>query len=229
MTIKRFYTSSSSSHPKSSAPRYPLTHYPNAVLKHLLHRTPVMTEADKVTEALDETEMIAPDGDVILIVGPDKARLRVHSHALKMASKVFSAMLGPHFREGQGLNGFLPREISIPDDDPDAMLAICNVLHHCNNSLPNVISPISIVRVAIAADKYDCVVALKYVMSHWLDFTGITNSLELVYLAAAAYLFNNARGFEEATRRLIFGHRGSYTSLAEDEYGAVVPWKAFSK
>jgi len=46
---------------------------------------------------------IAPDGDVILVVGPSRSqisKLRVHSLFLTTASKVFSAMFGPHFKEG---------------------------------------------------------------------------------------------------------------------------------
>jgi hypothetical protein len=38
---------------------------------------------------------IAADGDVILVIGPEKVKLRVHSLFLKEASKPFSAMFGP--------------------------------------------------------------------------------------------------------------------------------------
>ena len=46
---------------------------------------------------------IAADGDVILVVGPEKIRLRVHSLNLKATSKPFSAMLGPIWKEGRDL------------------------------------------------------------------------------------------------------------------------------
>jgi hypothetical protein len=188
-----------------------------------------MTEADKVTEALDETEMIAPDGDVILIVGPDKVRLRVHSHALKMASKVFSAMLGPHFREGQGLNGFLPREIVIPDDDAEVITTISNVIHHRNDLVPDVLSPKEVVKLAIITDKYDCAITLKHAMAKWLELRDVKHPQELLCLMAAAYLFNNAKAFEETTRELIFNHRHCYITLAEGDYGDILPWKTFGK
>ena len=229
MTIKSLYTSCSSGHPKSSKPRYPLTHYPSTVLKHLRHRTAVMTEADKVTEALDETEMIAPDGDVILIVGPGKVRLRVHAHALKMASKVFSAMLGPHFREGQERQAAFLKQISIPDDDAEVMTTICNVIHHHNDLVPDVLSPKEVVKLAITADKYDCAVALKHAMAKWLELRDVKHPNELLCLMAAAYLFNNAKAFEETTRELIFNHRHCYITLAEGDYGDILPWKTFGK
>jgi len=46
---------------------------------------------------------IAQDGDVILIVGDEKVRLRVYSQYLGSASDIFSAMFGPDWSEGQKL------------------------------------------------------------------------------------------------------------------------------
>ncbi|KAM0499108.1 hypothetical protein ACHAP8_005816 [Fusarium lateritium] len=46
---------------------------------------------------------IAPDGDLILVVGPKKTKLRVRSTLLAAASKPFSAMLGPNWKEGNDL------------------------------------------------------------------------------------------------------------------------------
>jgi hypothetical protein len=48
---------------------------------------------------------IAADGDVILVVGPEEVQLRVHSLFLKAASKPFSAMFGPDWREGHNMLG----------------------------------------------------------------------------------------------------------------------------
>ena len=42
---------------------------------------------------------IAADGDVILVVEPEKVKLRVLSLFLKAASKPFSAMFGPDWKE----------------------------------------------------------------------------------------------------------------------------------
>ena len=46
---------------------------------------------------------IATDGDVILIVGPEKARLRVQSLFLKAVSNPFSVMFGPDWKEGHDI------------------------------------------------------------------------------------------------------------------------------
>lgn len=43
---------------------------------------------------------IVADGDVILVVGPEKLKLRIHSLFLKAASRPFSVMFGPGWKEG---------------------------------------------------------------------------------------------------------------------------------
>ena len=68
-------------------------------------------------EMADHQEDIDPHGDVILIVGQDKKRLRVSAMMLFAASPVFKALLGPHFREGQRpRSASNPTEITLPDD-----------------------------------------------------------------------------------------------------------------
>jgi hypothetical protein len=47
---------------------------------------------------------IAPDGDLLLIVGPEETRLRVHSMSLMAASKPFSVMFGPDGKEGHDMD-----------------------------------------------------------------------------------------------------------------------------
>ncbi|KAI1666413.1 BTB/POZ domain protein [Pyrenophora tritici-repentis] len=43
---------------------------------------------------------IVPDGDSILVVGPDMVKLRVHFLFLREASKPFSAMFALKWKEG---------------------------------------------------------------------------------------------------------------------------------
>lgn len=48
-----------------------------------------------------ETVIVAPEGDVILVVGADKKRLRVSSTFLSQSSSVFKAMFSGKFAEGE--------------------------------------------------------------------------------------------------------------------------------
>jgi hypothetical protein len=63
---------------------------------------------------------IAPFGDVVFLVGPDKIKLQVVSGILRIL-KVFEAMLGSNFAEGQGHNCDSPKEIDLPEDDAKAL------------------------------------------------------------------------------------------------------------
>jgi hypothetical protein len=84
----------------------------------------------------DPVADISPDGDVVLVVGPWNVRLRIHSQCLRCASKVFGAVFGPHWSEGQGLSKESPREVPLVEDDADALRTICCVIHYRNDNVP---------------------------------------------------------------------------------------------
>ncbi|KAF5567587.1 hypothetical protein FPHYL_3210 [Fusarium phyllophilum] len=110
-----------------------------------------MTNAT-VSQILD----IVPDGDIILVVGPDKTKLRVKSMLLMAASKPFLAMLRLNWKEGHDMqqqNG--PHEVSLPDDNATAMEIICAVIHFQNDKIPQTLPASDVLAVALAADKYD--------------------------------------------------------------------------
>lgn len=78
-------------------------------------------------------------------------------------------MLGPHFSEGTTLASSASVEIPLPDDDPDAMEVICNVLHMRNDKVPTEFAAPDVILLAALCDKYDLCVALSPAMSLWLD------------------------------------------------------------
>lgn len=80
---------------------------------------------------------IAADGDVILVVGPEQVKLRVYSLFLKAASKPFSAMLGPDWKEGHNmLDRDRPVELLLPEDNASALELICAIVHYRNDTVP---------------------------------------------------------------------------------------------
>ncbi|KAE8450346.1 hypothetical protein EG329_006420 [Mollisiaceae sp. DMI_Dod_QoI] len=173
--------------------------------------------SEEVTSSDTSSADVAPDGDVIFLVGPEEHRLRVYSLILKNASKVFSAMLGPHFSEGQTLLQPNTPVISIPlpEDDFDSMVIICNILHGRNETFIEPLKPIQILNVAIAADKWDCGVPLAWAIKDWMISERYTDVKELWRLMLAAYLFGEAAAFAKITKALLFHHRGSYFELGE--------------
>ncbi|KAK0619422.1 hypothetical protein B0T14DRAFT_537243 [Immersiella caudata] len=99
-----------------------------------------MNTPESTTET-DPVINISPNGNAILVVGPQAVRLRVHSLHLQSASKVFNAMLGPNWSEGQGLSEESPPTILLEEDDPEALRIICCVIHHRNDDLPHTLPP----------------------------------------------------------------------------------------
>lgn len=78
-----------------------------------------------------DTEKIAEDGDIILVIGkPVAARLLVHRATLERSSPVFKALLSSKWREGQTLGtANSPQEIELPEDEAGATSHMCNLLH----------------------------------------------------------------------------------------------------
>lgn len=184
--------------------------------------TPRDTQTNTVVE-------IAPDGDLILIVGLEKAKLHVHSMFLRAVSKPFSVMFGPECKEGHDLlNRDGPAESPLPEDNAAAMEIICSIIHHQNRKVPQPLAAGDILAVAVAADKYDCVQALKFASESWLRSFG-DEAGDLMLFTAAAYLFQNAQAFKEITRTLILDYDGPYLALSCKEVESAMPWSVFCK
>ena len=119
----------------------------------------------------------------------------------------------------------------MPDDIANALEIICNIIHHRNDAVPEKLKPDEIFKIAIAADKFDCIVALKYATTLWLNPRNVKDIFELGHLMAAAYILDNARAFDEITLLMLFHHKGSYLPLADEIAGLIdfIPWKTFCK
>jgi hypothetical protein len=170
---------------------------------------------------------IVPDGDCILVVGPDMMKLRVHSLFLSAVSKPFFAMFAPRWKKGDAVfSQSEPLEIFLPEDDATSMRLVCAVIHHKNQDVPANLSASDVLGVAITADKYDCVHAVKFAIDNWLRGRKDEAS-DLIALAAAAYLLWNENAFKEITKRMILTHNGPYYNLCSTEVGSVLDWRVF--
>ncbi|KFY69206.1 hypothetical protein V496_00437 [Pseudogymnoascus sp. VKM F-4515 (FW-2607)] len=77
------------------------------------------------------------------------------------------------------------------------------------------------------ADKYDCKVALKHAIHHWLDHRNVVSLKDLMELMTAAYLLNHAQAFSAITYTMMMEHAGSYLPFAQDQIDFGVPWELF--
>lgn len=170
---------------------------------------------------------IAADGDVVLIVGPNKRKLRVHSLFLKTASKVLEMKLRPDSSEVQDISNHDTQAILLPEDDEGAMKTLCAVIHLSSDAASDALTPGEVLKVAIAAEKYGCIVALRNASGHWLKSAENASIEDLKVLMAAAYLFDATQAFEDITAALILHHTDSYLALAQDQVGSLLPRRVF--
>jgi hypothetical protein len=183
-------------------------------------------KTEKSNDSLVSIVEIATNSDIILVVGPEKRKLQVNSCVLKNASKVFNAMFGSHFREGQDFDGNSPKEIFMPEDNTDALTIICNILHLRNDLIPDYLTPSEVLQITITADKFDCVMRLKVHMAKWLNPGNTQDILELGRLSVASYILKNACAFGQLTFAIISRSTDSYIPLA-DEFSDYIPQKTF--
>ncbi|MCJ1426102.1 hypothetical protein MMC29_004004 [Sticta canariensis] len=135
-----------------------------------------------------------PNGDVILLVGTeDPQSIRASSKILSLASPVFAAMLGPNFLEGSKLSTVQPYQLHLPEDDADAIVWLCLVLHY-RREIDDRISFSLLEKLAFVCDKYDCARALSSWSKEWLlRFPpGQPNSEKVLYIS---YLFGAHESF----------------------------------
>lgn len=106
----------------------------------------------------------APYGDVVLQVGSKKGSarsIRVSSQVLSIASLVFARMFGSGFREStvSSKTSDKPLLLPLPEEDPDALLLMCHVLHP--SGVGDLDVPLQLIEsLALLVDKYDCELAL---------------------------------------------------------------------
>lgn len=176
-----------------------------------------------------DTKNIDPCGEAILVVGPEMLRLRVNTGCLKWASKVFGVMFSGRFAEGNGLSSNTPKDISLPEDDPEHMLTLCNLLHSRHEQLPKNLDSLQLLQLACLYDKYGCAKAVSEIISlRWLQVKRDIDGLEEVaQLAGAAYLLDDTTAFGWFTEQLVCRYH-STTDLVQLDLPESVPKSVFS-
>ncbi|KAF8426725.1 hypothetical protein EV426DRAFT_560114 [Tirmania nivea] len=117
------------------------------------------------------------EGDVLLILSSPSgiARFRVNSNILCIASPVFRAMLGAksQFKERASLSARTstsePLELSLPDDDPNALGVILRVIHLQHDWVPPSLDEKQLYAVAVICDKYDMRQSLEVWLTKWIS------------------------------------------------------------
>ena len=112
-----------------------------------------------------------PKCDLVLeVTGQEGAiDLCVSSKALSLASSVFDKMLSSRFKEGiSQIEGSGRKRIPLPEDDGDALLSICLVVHHRLSELAEALSPRVVLEIASVSEKYDFTDTLRHWSTVWI-------------------------------------------------------------
>lgn len=163
-------------------------------------------------------ERVAPDGDVIFVLGGGTDKVQVQSSIMKSASPVFSAMLAGHFREGQMLHDAaasgLPVEIPLPGDDFEAFKLICIAIHRQASTTQYWPSEEVLMRVLQIADKYNLIDSVFLSMEFWARKYVPDPTLNHFLLMIICHQIKSQELFQLFSRSLVLNHGGSFMSLA---------------
>ncbi|KAK2040183.1 hypothetical protein LZ31DRAFT_587318 [Colletotrichum somersetense] len=122
-------------------------------------------------EGEEEEVRVDPDGDLVLRAGqqtglPERS-FRVCANALRRSSQVWKKMLFGPFKESKPAFGTWL--VHLPDDDPDALEIVLNIIHANFPLVPAEPGLAELYEIFQMANKYDMVPALKPWANAWLD------------------------------------------------------------
>lgn len=162
------------------------------------------------SQLADYAVQLDDQGDLVVFVHevgkavPKFSSFLVSSKTLSLASRVFSAMLGPHFAEGHRLREARERglgqrpSIMLREDNIAAMNFILSAIHGRADRLQSPLTAEEIVTIAIHSDKYD----LNNQLTSWIDgwcnhrrfpVRSENKVRDMGYGMLAAYLFRSPR------------------------------------
>ncbi|VUC21287.1 unnamed protein product [Clonostachys rosea] len=160
----------------------------------------------------------------------DTRDLVVSSKVLSVASPVFKAMFCGEFSEGARLaakEGPAPFQLPLPDDDGDAMLLLCKLLHFAIDDVPDLPGLDLLAKLAEVCDRYQCTAVLRHCGNCWArnwlgEFEREAPELEdLCYLFLFAYIADLAAEFSEVAWMLLLQHQGPLTG-ADSQIGILL-------
>lgn len=130
-----------------------------------------------------------PDGDIFLILANQdeetksdrtsmevendisrrEIRVQCSSKHLTLASSVFTAMLSPNFKESATLRSVGTLNLPLPDDDPEALLILLNIIHGQTKEIPLAVNLYMLTQIAILVDKYRLQMVVGILSRFWIS------------------------------------------------------------
>lgn len=130
--------------------------------------------------------------------------MHVASGHMLNASPVFEAMLRRNgFAEGTTLATVGSVEIPLPDDDPDALIILLNIIHGRTRQVPRVVDIKTMTTFSVLVDKYQCREVVEVFTDMWITLLKCQNedfSRDIFPWLSISWVFGKADIFSMATK-----------------------------
>ncbi|PKS08568.1 hypothetical protein jhhlp_004954 [Lomentospora prolificans] len=154
---------------------------------------------------------------------PETQELQVASKVLAVASPVFRALIYGQFSEAVDISKARNAtdspltELPLPEDDAEAMMLLCKVLHFAIGDIPNFPEPQLLERLACVCDKYCCVQVLKFCGGIWVRNWLVKYKVDppetpdICRLFIFTYVAGLESEFSDIAWTLLLHHRGPFS------------------
>jgi hypothetical protein len=124
-------------------------------------------------------------GDLRLQVGPEKENYVVCSKTMERTSAVWKKMLTGGFAESKPLNPETEWVVTLPEDKPESMLIVLNIIHSRFSLVPEKLALLDLYHVLVLTEKYDITELIRPWARDWLNSVRKTKSPLLMWIAWA--------------------------------------------
>ncbi|KAF4831587.1 hypothetical protein CGCTS75_v005144 [Colletotrichum tropicale] len=166
-------------------------------------------------------------GDLHLVVGSDvrdgdPSTFLVCSKTLARASPVFDRMLFGPFAESRPSSEWSKQEfawvVHLPEDDPDHMEAVLNILHFNFKDIPRHFTPPLFSGMIVIADKYDCIGIFKPWVYSCIPYAEFSDRYHPKFAFHIAWQLGNTPRFKAAMAVIV-----DQSFISEDGRMSIVP------
>ncbi|KAL2874413.1 hypothetical protein SGCOL_010393 [Colletotrichum sp. CLE4] len=176
--------------------------------------TESVTEITEVTEPTEElaqlisspTIYLDDNGDLRLSVGGDvedhPQDFVVCSRALGRSSPVLKAMLFGRFLESRPLEGAGEWSVDLPEDSPEAMEIVLNIVHGHFNLVPEKLPLMRLYNVLTITEKYDMTVIVRPWARSWMQ--GVKHQTDNAHLLCVAWELGDTEVFETMYKKITY-------------------------
>ena len=167
-------------------------------------------------------------GDVNLLGGPRGCQIRLHvlKALLSLVSHYFRALFGAKPCEGNATE--IGEDIHLNEDEPDAIVNLCKILHR-RYTLPTLMAPFALLQLAIVADKYSCLQAVRMSLDALFPKQISWDRRSMLELIMASYVLDHAQLYYQYSQSFMMDHPQPLASLLYDEAANRVPIAAWCK